>query len=354
MPGSASTGAVVYRRDQGIDAIDQYSRLLVDAIRENDLEVDYFSEGLEELSGRSMTPSWVLLQYNPFRYGRWGFAPKLLSDVRRLRRANVAVALMVHEAWLDMTDWRTAAMGAWQRVQLRALVRQADAVMTSTQAIAEMLGHDAIHVPVATNIASMNVPAHAARKRIGVERALVVSLFGRSNPSRALAYAEAAIGALAEVHGAQNLTVLNLGADAPGLDAPDGVEVIDSGPQPAGELSLRLCASDLMLLPFLDGVSTRRSTLMAALAHRRPVLGLRGKNTDQVLIDAVDALALTPMGDPTAFAHAAVELTRDPRKMRAIGEAGGRLYDERFDWPVVAARVTAVLDDLTARPTVPA
>jgi glycosyltransferase involved in cell wall biosynthesis len=352
MSGETSTGAVVYCRDNGIDAIDQYSRLLVDAIRDLNLQVDYFSDGFEELWGAGRQPSWVLLQYNPFRYGRWGFAPRLLSDIRRVQQANAGFALMVHEAWLDRTDWRTTVMGTWQRFQLRALVRQAGALMTSTQAIAEMLGHGAIHVPVGSNITPIKVSAHEARGRIGIERPLVVSLFGRSNPSRALEYAEAAITALAQAHGAQNLTVLNLGADAPALSTPEGVEAIDCGPLAASELSLRLCATDLMLLPFLDGVSTRRSTVMASLAHRRPVLGLRGKNTDQVLIDAVDALTLTPMGDPSAFARAAVELTRDPVRRRAIGEAGGRLYAERFGWPVLAAQMTSVLDDLIARPAV--
>jgi glycosyltransferase involved in cell wall biosynthesis len=353
MSVDGSQWAVVYRREDGIDAIDEYSRRLVAAIRDLQPEVDYFPDGLPELLDRRPTPSWVLLQYNPFRYGRWGFAPKLLSDVRRLRRADVQVALMVHEAWLDMTDWRTSVMGSWQRLQLRALVRQADAVMTSTQAIAKMLGHGAIHLPVATNITPVDVPSQIARERIGVDRALVVSLFGRDHPSRALEYAEAAIIALAQAHGAHSLTVLNLGADAPEVSVPAGVEVRDSGQQPPFELSLGLGASDLMLLPFTDGVSTRRSTLMAAFAHRRPVLGLCGKNTDQVLLDATDALTLTPVGDLDAFARTAVELTREPQLLRAKGEAGRRLYEERFDWPVAAARVTELLEDAARRPAVP-
>jgi glycosyltransferase involved in cell wall biosynthesis len=352
MSGGEVKGAVVYRRDEGIDAIDEYSRRFVAAIRDQGFSVSYFPEGLGELFRSGAQPSWVVLQYNPFRYGRWGFAPKLLFDVLRLRRARVPVALMVHEAWLDITDWRTAVMSAWQRIQLRALARHADAVLTSTEAIARMLGGGAVHMPVGSNIAPIDVTRQAARERLGIDRAVVVSLFGRSNPSRALEYAESAIRALAQAHGAQNLTVINIGADAPQVrGAPSAVEVLKCGPLTAAEVSLRLRASDLVLLPFTDGLSTRRSTMMAALAHDRPVLGLRGRNTDRVLMKTSDAVVMTPMGDVRAYALAAVELTQEPERMESIGQAGSRLYQERFDWAVAAAQVKPVLDGLRFRQT---
>lgn len=357
MPNGEVRGAVVYRRDEGIDAIDEYSRRFVAAIREQGFRVSYFPDGLTELFGSGARPSWVLLQYNPFRYGRWGFAPKLLLDVRRLRGAGVRVGVMVHEAWLDrldITDWRTGLMGAWQRLQLRALVREADAVMTSTEAIARMLGRGAVHLPVASNITPADVPVQVARERLGIDHGVVVSLFGRRHPSRALGYAEVAIVALAAAHGPENLTVLNVGADAPAVSVPAGVHVVDCGPQPSAEVSLRLRASDLILLPFTDGLSTRRSTLMAALAHRRPVLGLRGKHTDRMLVDAHGALTLTPVGQVDAFAQAAVRLTRDRELLQSIGEAGARLYEERFDWPVTAQRVGPLLELLEAEGDTPA
>jgi glycosyltransferase involved in cell wall biosynthesis len=119
--------------------------------------------------------------------------------------------------------------------------------------------------------------------------------------------------------------------------------VRDPGRLEADELSVHLWASDLVLLPFTDGVSTRRGTLMAALAHGRPVLGLRGCHTDAVLAEAPDAVALTPAGDRHAFSCAAVELAGDPGRLRATGDAGRRLYESRFDWPVLAQSVASVL-----------
>jgi glycosyltransferase involved in cell wall biosynthesis len=341
-------GIVVYRASAGVDAIDEYSRRLVQALRATGEDTRYVADGLASVRRSTGQPPWVLLQYNPFGYGRWGVAPGLVRDAIALRRrTGMPLGVMVHEAWVDMADWRSTVMGAWQRLQLRSLLRFADVVMTSTQALARELGRGAIHVPVATTITPIATTTRSARDRLGLADELVVALLGRANPSRALDYAAAAIAAIAEARGARALTVLNLGADAPPLEVEPAVDVRTPGRLEAGELSLRLSASDVVLLPFTDGVSTRRTTLMAALAHGRPVVGLHGHNTDEVLVDHPEALTLTPVGDPGAFARAAVALASDPDRLDAAGAAGRRLYAEQFDWPVLAQRVLSALGTTT-------
>lgn len=343
-------GIVVYRASPGVDAIDEYSRRLVEALSTSGEDACYVADGLSSVRRSPGEPPWILLQYNPFGYGRWGVAPGLVRDAIALRRrTGIPLGVMVHESWVDMTDWRSTLMGAWQRVQLRSLLRFADVVMTSTQALAHEVGRIAIHVPVGSNITPIATTATAARDQLGLGDELVVTLFGRSNPSRALEYAQAAVRALAAARGPRGLTVLNLGADAPAFDVGTDIAVQTPGRLGARELSLRLWASDVMLLPFSDGLSTRRTTLMAALAHGLPVVGLRGHNTDRVLADHPEALTLTPVGDPGGFARAAVALTGDRDRLRAVGDAGNRLYAEHFDWPVVARKVTSALDPLSPR-----
>jgi glycosyltransferase involved in cell wall biosynthesis len=344
---SGCPGIVVYRAGQGIDSIDEYSRRLVAALRAGGDRVDYAPGGLSSVRVTSDRPPWILLQYNPFRYGRAGFAPRLLPAAIGVRRGTGApLALMVHEAWIDVVGWRSALVGGWQRAQLRALLRLAAVVMTSTEALARVLGRGAVHVPVASNITPVELTRDAARRRLGLDAQLVVALLGRGNPSRALDHAGAAVTALAHARGARSLVVLNLGADAPPLPVAPGIEVRTPGRMSADELSLHLLAGDLALLPFTDGVSTRRTTVMAALAHGLPVLGLRGVNTDTALLEHPEALTLTPVGEIAAFARAAVELAGDAARLRAAGEAARRLYADRFDWPLVAERVKAALGRL--------
>ncbi|MBV9605254.1 MAG: glycosyltransferase [Solirubrobacterales bacterium] len=335
--------SVVYRTAPGVDAIDQHSRHMVAALNAAGIDAAYVASGVRH---HDLPTGSVILQYQPFSYGRWGFAPGLIEAARRARRrGDVRLTLMVHEAWVTMLDWRSSLMGAWQRMQLRALVHLADCVMTSTEALARDLGHAAVHVPVPANVVPVDSSPHAARARLGLDAKLAVGLFGRAHESRALDHAEAAIAALAPAVGTDHLAIINLGADAPAVSVPAGVEVRSPGTLAPDRLSLHLWACDLVLLPFTDGVSTRRSTLMAALAHGCPVVGSLGHNTDTVLAAANEALVLTPVGDRRAFADVAAALAVDPARRLAIGETGRRLYQERFDWPVLARTIARLIGE---------
>jgi len=347
--GTDRGGLVVYRAAPGVDAIDEYCRRLVAAICAEGSQAYYVAGGLTAARRTAGAPPWILLQYNPFAYGRAGFAPGVVPDALALRRHTGApLAVMVHEAWVDMDDVRSTLIGTWQRLQLRSLLRFADIVMTSSEALAAELGRGAVHVPVASTITPTAVAQADARRRLGLDEGLHVALFGRANASRALDYAEGSIAAIAASRRAPALTVLNLGADAPAVHAPDGITVITPGRRSPDELSLWLSAGDMLLLPFTDGVTTRRTTVMAALAHGRAVVGLHGPRTDRVLIEHPQALTLTPVGDRAALADAAVRIARDPDRLRRSGEAARRLYAERFDWPVIARHVLSALEPLTA------
>jgi hypothetical protein len=222
------SGIVVFRRTGGvgdIDAIDEYSRRLVDALAATGVEARYEPGGLRPVLAAGSRPPWVLLQYNPFRFGRWGFAPGLVRDALRLRRRGVPLLIMVHEAWVVMVGWRMTLMGLWQRLQLRVLGRLAEAMLTSTEALARELGHGAVHMPIATNVSPVGMSPRAARDRLGLNGKLIVTLFGRAHESRAFDHSDAAIAALAQAYGGHRLVILNLGADAPLPRVPPAVEL---------------------------------------------------------------------------------------------------------------------------------
>jgi glycosyltransferase involved in cell wall biosynthesis len=340
-----------------MDAIDEYSRRLVNALCDNGVTARYVADGLSSARLQVEDPRWILLQYNPFAYGHWGIAPRLIQEAFAFRRrTGVLLAVSVHEAWVDTDDhgrarWRSALMGAYQQAQLASLMRVADVVMAATQPLARKVGHDAIHVPVGSNITPATVTREDARDRLGLGDELVVSLFGGDRPDRALEYATAAIELVAKARGPGAVKVLNLGLGAPQLDISREIAVDTPGHLEADELSVRLRASDVLLLPFFDGLSTRRTTLMAGLAHGLPIVGLYGPGTDDILTGCPEALTLTPVGDVNAYAHATLQLANNPDRLRASGESGHQLYEKHFDWSITASRVaTALGGDGTSRP----
>ena len=347
MPRSSGTrqaGVVVYRSTGEVDAIDQYARLLTAALVGRGAPARYVSGGLPLDARQWRSAPWMLVQYCPFSYGRWGFAPRLVAGAASVRgRSQVRLGIVVHEGWVSSRGWRNGAMGAYQRTQLHRLVDLAHVVIVTTEELAGRLGERAVHVPVASNIAPVDCSREAARRQLGYGEELVVAMFGTPHPSRAIDHGVAAIKALADERDPSALRVLNLGADAPGLGLSLDVNVDTPGVLGDRDLSMRLRACDMLLLPFNEGVSTRRTTLMAGLAHGVPVVGSRGPHTDRSLLEHEDALVLAPAHAAGAYAVAAVALAADAVRRRQVAAAGQRLYDTTFDWPILAGRVEAAM-----------
>src|SRR5688500_6300027 len=101
----ACGGLVVYRRCADVDAIDAHSRRLVSALAERGVRARYVGDGLGSARRQISHPSWILLQYNAFAYGRRGFAPTLISEALRFRRTTGALlAVFVHEGPVHFRD----------------------------------------------------------------------------------------------------------------------------------------------------------------------------------------------------------------------------------------------------------
>jgi glycosyltransferase involved in cell wall biosynthesis len=334
---------------EGESGIADYSRRLAAALREAGVDARETPVASWELGepGAGRLPEGlgefdlVALQYNPFSYGRRGFAPWLVRAASRLKRGPVRLALNVHEPWVPIVGPRSLLMGTWQRAQLLTLLRLAGLAFASTEAWAAMLGRavrrPVIHLPVGSNLPDERRARAAERKRLGLDDAeLVVAAFGTDHKSRPIEAVAAAANAVAATAGGGVL--LNLGRaspEPPGLD--ERLRVVAPGVLPPDRVARLLSAADLFVAPFIDGVSSRRTTLIAALQHGLPVVGTEGELTCGWLRDAVQAIRLVPVGRPGGLSAAAAELAGDAEARSRLGEEGRRLYESRFDWPRIAA-----------------
>jgi glycosyltransferase involved in cell wall biosynthesis len=291
----------------------------------------------------------VILQYNPFMYGRWGFAPWLLRALDLKRRApHTRVALMVHETYVPMLSWRWTVMGLWQRAQLLALHLEADATFVANQVWAAELAKGWLrrkthYLPVGSNVPDMSAQKETHRRELRISTGtIVLAAFGQNHPSRLADYIVCAANAAAAAAG--SVVLLNLGDGIRGLTGLDKrVALYSPGYLPAKKLARYLSVADIYLAPFIDGVSTRRGTLMAALQHGLAVVGTEGPLTDKLLLSSRDALRLVPVGRPELFAETVRKLTTTQDDRRALGERARFLYQSCFDWPVLARRLTSAL-----------
>jgi glycosyltransferase involved in cell wall biosynthesis len=114
--------------------------------------------------------------------------------------------------------------------------------------------------------------------------------------------------------------------------------VVGPGGQSAEQVAAELAAADLAVYPYPDGVSSRRTSVMAALALGVPVVTTTGVWTEPVWAGGVE---LAPGHDPSAAVAAARRLLADPAARVALGGRGRSLYANRFALPHTVAALRA-------------
>ena len=169
-------------------------RLVCDGVEVNpffDPEKPRTIEQLPNLLGRERLIDWLVVQYNPFGFGRWGYCPWLITALGRLKKSGQCrVAVMFHETQVPKRPFKLWVMRQWQNWQLRRLARLADVIFVSTtrweaeikEVFPEAVCH---HLPVGSNLPRSPLSLEEARQRLEIPLdTLVLGMFGSSHPSR--------------------------------------------------------------------------------------------------------------------------------------------------------------------------
>lgn len=126
--------------------------------------------------------------------------------------------------------------------------------------------------------------------------------------------------------------------------------LVAAGTLTPAEISRHLAACDVMLQPFPDGVTGRRTSVMAALAHGRPVVTTAGRLTEP-LWQTSQAVRLAPAGDASALAAEVITLLDDPAEARRVARDARATYEQWFDLRHTIAALRAPEQMLTAQHT---
>jgi len=93
---------------------------------------------------------------------------------------------------------------------------------------------------------------------------------------------------------------------------------------------------DVLLMPYVDGASLRRGTLMAGLTHGCAIVTTTPQSPLPELVDGRDLLYIPPE-EPHLAANAIRRLVNDPT-LRQTLQAGARHQSQRFTWSTIAAQ----------------
>jgi glycosyltransferase involved in cell wall biosynthesis len=301
-----------------------------------------------------LRPAWLQIQYQT---GAYGMQPGVNLLPWRLRglAGRTRVAVTFHDLLVPYLFPKAGPARRWVNARL---ARDADAVVATNKAdqaaLARLVGRYARHQPPARIPIGSNIPVapppgyNRSAWRAGLSVApdeLLVAYFGLLGTSKGV---DTLVEALAAVRAPWRLLIIGGAATAPqdiahaatvrarvaalGL----GPRVTEIGHVSAEQVSAHLLAADLAALPFRDGASFRRGSLLAALAHGCPVLTTEPADPDDDALLA-GAAVLVPPGEPVALAAAIERLADAPQARKALGAAGPPLA-ARFSWDAIARR----------------
>jgi glycosyltransferase involved in cell wall biosynthesis len=96
------------------------------------------------------------------------------------------------------------------------------------------------------------------------------------------------------------------------------------------DLAAHIAACDVLVQPYPDGISSRRTTAMAALHLGVPVVTTAGKLTEP-LWQSSQAVRLSEVGDWPSLVSHIEDLLSDPESRRHLAAVARAFYDDTFD-----------------------
>jgi glycosyltransferase involved in cell wall biosynthesis len=291
-------------------------------------------------------PRRLLVQWVPQGYGYRSInLPFCLWLWKRAKLKHDRIEIMVHEPFLPFGEGSTKQdlAAAVHRLMVVILLNGASRIWVSipdweTRLRPFVLGGNKSFgwLPVPSNIPVIDDPDGVARVRAqyAFPDSPLVGHFGAYDQYMTELMLELLPSLL---NGLNKPSVMLLGKGSLELRArlielrPDlSQSVRATGVISAADVSRHISACDVMLQPYQDGVSGRRTSVMTALSHGVPVVTTAGKATERCWVES-EAVKLTKVGDVSSMLEAVQSLLADEGMRNSMGDLGTRLYRERFD-----------------------
>lgn len=292
---------------------------------------------------QQIAPDQIIVQWVPYLYNRrgWNF---MLYYV--LRGVKAHVTTVVHEPWVELDNFKHVLLGPLQRASLLSLCAVSTDVVMGIQKWRRYLGPYIASeklrcVPIGSNVPIeklTNRQKNELKKEIGIPNdcPVVLSIAPQGTGKN--------IGLVAETweqlqfHHPE-VRWLIVGCDLSRVERLCGNlssknRIICPGFVSLKQLSHFIQLGTVCFAPFVDGISARRTSAIAAIDHGLAVVSNRGHLTDDIFTGSESPVVLAE-ANAKAYATALLACMANSNHFDAERSTGfSRKY---FDWEKIAA-----------------
>jgi glycosyltransferase involved in cell wall biosynthesis len=357
--------AILGRRDQPTDAVEEYCQYLGQALKDEGIELEIARVRWDEIGSAASVQElrerirdvqdesrndWFLLQYTALAWSKRGFPLRIVRLIKSLKRQGIRCAVVFHDAeayggkrWVDRLRREV------QRHVMRRSLLLSDlsffTVPREKVSWAPAGAKNIVFIPVGANLPS---PEKAwSQSRNPAETNPCVAVFSITGNPRA--QHEIRLISEAVIHAAKQIGPLRIvifgrnseaGEELRVKLAGSPVEVSVLGLIPAEEIVRVLGASDVLL--FVRGqISSRRGSAIAGIACGLPVIAQEGSETAAPITDA--GVVLVPAAAPSEFGPALLRVLSDQAYRESLAEGSRNAQTLYFSWSVIAAQYARAL-----------
>jgi glycosyltransferase involved in cell wall biosynthesis len=290
-------------------------------------------------------PRRLLVQYVPNAWGYRGLNLGFSRWLLRRSRQGDRIEAMVHEPFYPWqlrdkpTRWLLAA---GHRRMIRAVLAASARVYVAIPDWERRLRPYAprgrppmIWLPIPSTIPVVDAAAEVAalRRRLAPQGQTILGSFSTYGPWVRGLLRRVWLSLLADHPGRVGLLLGRQGeqfaAELRAADPRLADRLIAPGGLAAAPTSLHLQACDLLVQPYPEGVTSRRTTVMAGLAHGRPTVTTLGGISEPVWAQS-GAAALAPAAEPAALIATVEALLADPAARDRLGATARQVYQQHF------------------------
>jgi len=306
---------------------------------------------------------WLCFQYVPQMYGSWGICWQVADILLALKKEfRCGIAVTFHEF---ISGWslkpKDLFLAAISRLQTRRILSAIDLAITTCSRYKDHLQGIPLSslmvqtIPVGASVEPVNISLETFlefRKKHFPVTAKILGLFSRLSTFRNFPLAVKVLQrARQEGLDAWLYLIGNVEPSNPKLfkDLMQFAErlgiksyIAASGELSRDALSIHLKMVDVFIFPQVDGISTRNTALMAAMAHGLPIVSFKPQagNFNNFYIPCA---ALADRNDEDGFIQAAVDCLKKSGNLSEAASANSDYYYKNFSWPIIAKRYLEAL-----------